>query len=104
MKVPSPKDGRPLFKNPASSDGALWAGVVLGGLATFSQLREYFDETKPGLSYFTIADFGALLIDAGLGFGISFLMFGILPAAIRRRSQLRQIPFAQPRSCLGVAL
>lgn len=96
MKVPTPSNGRPLFMNPATSDGALWAGVVLGGLSTFGRIREYFDETKPGLSYFTAADFGALLIDAGLGFGISFLMFGVLPAAIRRRGRRRQNPFLPP--------
>lgn len=87
MKVPSEQSGRQLFRSPAWQDWAMWLGIVAAGFTTTARLRPYFSPTTPNLGFMTSGEMVAFAIDALLGFFITFALFGLLPAAIRRRTQ-----------------
>lgn len=69
----------------------MWLGIVLAGFTTTARLRPYFSPTTPNLGFMTSGEMVAFAIDALLGFSISFALFGLLPAALRRRTQKNKL-------------
>jgi len=91
MKVPNYKPKTPLFNERPWRDWAMWLGSTLGAFSTYSSLRSYFSPGTPNFTYMSLAEVLALLIDAGFSFGVSFAIFGVLPAVLRRRAERREL-------------
>jgi len=89
--VPSHKRGGSVFDIPAWRDWTLWLGLILGAMTTFGSLGSSFDQAQPNLGFFTTGALLALVIDACLQFAIAFLLFGVLPASIRKFQRRRQV-------------
>jgi hypothetical protein len=100
-------DGRLLFRNPAWRDWPIWSGTTAGVVAVYQDARSYFTAEQPRLAYFSQYDFVALVIDSFFGFGIAWLVFGVVPAALRRRAERLRYPLQphlQESSKTNVAL
>lgn len=105
--MPSYKRGGPLFDSPAWRDWAFWLGLILGGLTTFGSLGSSFDQIQPNLGFFTTGALFALFIDASLQLAIAFLLFGVIPASIRklwRRNQVTLLPDVTRQSEKNISL
>lgn len=59
-------------------------------MATFGSLGSLFNQAQPNLGFFTTGALLALVIDASFQFAIAFLLFGVIPASIRRLRRRNQ--------------
>ena len=69
-----------LFTASLYKDWAFLLGATFTGLAIFRQGRDYGPARE-----FSAESFGALAFDSIIGSAIAFVMFGLIPALIRRK-------------------
>lgn len=80
-----------LFDRPIQRDTAFLVGIGFGLLGAVAVARDGYGGS--------LADVIAVSIDGGLAFGFYFLLFGTLPAAVRRRWRRRTLSQASKLRC-----
>jgi hypothetical protein len=85
----------PLFDRPILSDWLLWVGLVLTGVVAFNSAASTYRDPDGELDIEAYGGMGAFVFDLAFAAALMWLIFGLLPASIRRarrRKRGEQIP------------